>query len=125
MHLKVASANAKVGLDRIRANEERALGVVAYNVLSDCSDFIPYKTGAMKNSGRAFTNGGHGYVSWGEGAATSRYTRKQYYDTSLDHDTDMNAQMSPNATAKWFEEVKLTRLDAWIGMLKHVLKGGK
>lgn len=95
-----------------KAASEAALGVVAENVLADCTDYVPYETGALRRSGQASVRGGVGQVSWGTDADTAQYARVQYYG-SFSHSTTANAVYAGKARGRWFEGAKAERKDAW------------
>lgn len=121
--LRLKRVNTKAAAEKKSAALTRALGVMAENALADSSDYIPYETGAMRASGRSYTSDKHAYVEWGGTVDTGRYTRRQYEDASLNHNTPANAANAPKATDHWFDAVKQVRLPAWVGMVEKILKG--
>lgn len=112
----MASADASGALARSDAAKRAALGVVAENVLADCTPYVPYETGALQGSGEGRVEGGAGVVEWGTTADTARYARVQYYGVGLSHATDANAAMAPMATHHWFEKARAARGEAWADM---------
>lgn len=122
MRLKVKSVDVRRLSARAAKAADGALFAVAENVLSDCSEYVPYETGALRGSGTASASAGKATVAWGTDADTARYARVQYYGVGLGHGTDANAAMAPKACAKWFEAAKAVRKGAWGEMYAHELR---
>lgn len=123
MRARVASHDLGGLLARSDAARDAALGVVAHNVLADCTPYVPYETGALQASGQALQEGDHWVVEWGGDGDTAQYARVQYYDAGLSHDTPANAAMAPNATDHWFEAAQAVRGDAWRDMFASEYEG--
>ena len=118
MRLSVKSCD--VGGMEARAESARAaaLGVVAENVLSDCTEYVPVRFGDLRRSGKASVRGGEGVVMWGTDSETARYARVQYYGAGLSHTTEFTPE---NAKARhhWFDAAKAERKDEWSRMFGH------
>lgn len=93
-----------------------ACGIVAHNILSDCADFVPYETGALRRSGRVDEGSDKVSVTWGGDEDTSRYARVQYFGVGLSHDTAANHANAPRARHHWFEGARAEREQAWRDM---------
>ena len=115
LRLRVKSVDVRGAEDKVRKASEAAMGVTAENVLSDCTPFVPYDTGALQGSGQSEAKGEKGYVEWGTDGETAQYARIQYYG-SHDHGTAQNAIHAPKAQDHWFEGAKAERGDAWAEM---------
>jgi hypothetical protein len=113
MRLSVQSADLTALTSRTAPANKAALGVVAENVLADCTPYVPYKTGALRGSGKATALADSATVAWGTDSETARYARAQYYG-SYDHGTDANAINAPKACARWFEAAQASRKAAWV-----------
>lgn len=115
MRVSLKSADLSGLTSRCEGAMEAALGIVAENVLADCTPYVPYETGALRGSGRAAAKAGVGTVSWGGDADTAQYARAQYYG-AYDHSTSQNAIFAPKARGHWFEGAKAERKGAWCDM---------
>lgn len=122
--LRLKSIDVAAADTKINQRCDRALGIMAQNALSDCRDYIPYETGALRASGQTTIEGKHAYLLWGTDVDTAKYAAKQYEDTSLSHATDANRANAPKATDHWFEAAKASRLGAWVQMVRQIV-GGK
>lgn len=94
------NARFEYDLQRILRNkglEERGKVQQAIDseVLRACDQYIPFDTGALKNSGTLSTEIGSGSVVYG--GANAPYARKQYYIPMPHHE---------GRTAYWFEKMK-------------------
>ena len=112
MRLSVKACDLGGMLSRADKARDAALGVVAENVLADCTEYVPYDLGALRASGKASVRGGEGVVMWGTDSETARYARVQYYG-DFDHGTAQNALNAPRACRHWFDAAKAVRKDAW------------
>lgn len=114
--MRLAFKDCDLGALGARAGKARqaALGVVAENVLADCTDFVPFDSGALRASGKADVRGEEGRVRWGTDSQTARYARVQYYGAGLSHDTTQNTLNAPKATSHWFDAAKAQRKGAWM-----------
>lgn len=115
MRIGLKSAELAGLTSRCEDATNAALGIVAENVLADCTPYVPYETGALRGSGRAAARAGVGTVTWGGDAATAAYARVQYYG-ALNHSTTQNAVFAPKARGHWFEAAKAERKQAWCEM---------
>ncbi len=123
MRARVVSHDLGGLLARSDAARDAALGVVAHNVLADCTPYVPYETGALQASGQALQEGDHWVVEWGGDGDTAEYARVQYYDAGLSHDTPANAAMAPSATDHWYEKCRSHRWGVWGKMFKREYEG--
>ena len=113
MRLSLSSQDLGGLSSRDEPARRAALGVVAENVLADCTDYVPFDSGALRASGKAYVRGDEGQVQWGTDGETARYARVQYYGTGLSHDTTQNALNAPRACHHWFDAAKAERKAAW------------
>lgn len=96
---------------------------VAENVLSDCTPYVPIRTGRLRESGETrHGSSGDASVVWGTDADTARYARKQYYGY-YSHTTQFNPSNS-TGTRAWFDKVRPKREDAWREMFRREYERG-
>ena len=113
MILSVKSADVSGMAARAESARDAALGVLAENVLSDCTEYVPYDSGALQGSGKASVRRGEALVKWGTDSETARYARVQYYGVGLNHKTKQNGKFAKKARHHWFEAAKAEREAAW------------
>lgn len=112
MRFRLKEVDIKGLQSKLDKANEAACWALTRNALADCSPYVPYKTGALKKSGREVLQGGTACIEWGGDAKTAQYARKQYYQT-LNHNTPGNAAMSPKATDHWLEHARAARGSEW------------
>lgn len=129
MRARVASHDLGGLLARSDAARTAALGVVAHNVEADCRPYVPYETGALRDSGKPVQEGDHWVVEWGGDGDTAEYARYQYYTPGLNHGTSANEEGGGGeggenlATDHWFEAAQAVRGDAWRDMFASEYEG--
>lgn len=111
MKTTAASLAAAPILARLKAKRKSAQKWLDNEVLNDCEPYVPYRTGALTQSGKAADGGG--LIVY-----TAHYAKKQYYG-SFSHAPGVH----PKATRKWFETAKAVNQAKWIKGVKEL--GGK
>lgn len=129
MRARVASHDLGGLLARSGAARDAALGVVAHNVLADCTPYVPVETGALRESGEPRQDGDGWVVEWGTTPETAEYARYQYYTPGLNHDTNANAAGGGGeggenlSTDHWFDKARSVRGESWRDMYASEYEG--
>ncbi len=85
-------------------------------VLKDCDEYVPFRTGNLRNSGIRGTKLGSGKVVYNAPYAASCYYGKKKF----------LKDKHPKACAQWFEKAKKVNKDKWIaGAEKKVTEESK
>lgn len=121
MNLRLAGIETGPILSKAQKAANAAKFAVAENVLADCSEYVPYETGALRRSGDTEQPSGDGpaKVVWGKDADTAKYARVQYFGVNFDHPRRPN---NSKGCAKWFEKAKAERKAEWVAMAQQVMR---
>ncbi len=84
-------------------------------VLKDCDEYVPMRTGNLVRSGQRGTVLGSGKVIY-----NAPYAAKCYYGTHLHFSKDLH----PKATAQWFERAKAVNRQKWVDGAQKIVSGG-
>lgn len=90
---------------------DRALPVVAEQMLSDCNTYVRMQDGTLANSAR-IENGGRD-ITW-----NTRYAKKVYYTGRP------RKNVNPNASLKWCEKAKRKHAKDWAARATDIVNGG-
>ena len=90
---------------------DRALPVVAEQMLSDCNTYVRMQDGTLANSAR-IENGGRD-ITW-----NTRYAKKVYYTGRP------RKNVNPNASLKWCEKAKRKHAKDWASRATDIVNGG-
>ena len=83
-------------------------------VLKDCDEYVPMRTGNLRKSGIRGTKIGSGKVIYNASYASSCYYSRRRF----------SKDKYPKATAQWFEHSKRVNKNKWINGAKKIVKGG-
>lgn len=126
MNLRLAGIETGPILSKAQKAANAAKFAVAQNVLADCTEYVPYETGALRgtNGNRscdaiAPDGDGPAKVMWGMDADTAKYARVQYYGVNFDHPRRPN---NSKGRAKWFDKAKAERKAEWVAMAQQVMR---
>lgn len=95
--------------EKINKKKQYALDA---QVAKDGNYYIPFDTGALRDS--VFQNGtfGEGKIIWGGKGIP--YAKRLYYNSGYNFSKDAN----PNAGSHWFERAKSAHLKHWISIVE-------
>lgn len=96
--VKIKSRGAVVG--RLDGRFQSVLPQLSDTILSDCNEYVPVKTGALRNSGH-LEDGGKKIV-W-----NVKYALKRYFTGNPSH------AVNPNASLRWCEVATRRHKDEW------------
>lgn len=83
-------------------------------VLKDCDEYVPMRTGNLRNSGIRGTNIGSGKVIYNAPYASECYYSKRTF----------SKDKHPKATSAWFEKAKAVNKNKWIKGATGQITGG-
>lgn len=86
------------------------------DVLAKSRPYVPYRGGALANSGPISTRIGSGEVVY-----DTPYAKYQYYGG--DGRRMVRRYTTPGTEAKWFEKAKAANKDAWTKGVEKIVKG--
>lgn len=92
---------------------QSALTAVAQAIKTDTNQYVPFATGALRNSARVQSSDTVATLTYGGNGV--RYASLQYYATHYKHTT-------PGTSAKWFEVAKAKRLASWGRVASQAVK---
>jgi len=84
-------------------------------VLKDCDEYVPMRTGNLRNSGIRGTTLGSGKVIYNAPYAASCYYAKRTF----------SKDKHPKASAQWFEKAKAVHKQKWINGAGGAVTGGE
>ena len=90
---------------------DRALPIVAEQMLSDCNTYVRMQDGTLANSARV-ENGGRD-ITW-----NTRYAKKVYYTGTP------RRNVNPNASLRWCEVAKRKHSRDWASRATDIVNGG-
>lgn len=93
--------------DRLKARLARVQAVLDIQVLKDSNYYCPDAEGTLMRSG--IVESGGGAISW-----NTPYASKQYHFFE-----NKRKDKNPNASIKWFERAKATKLKEWEAMVNR------
>lgn len=106
--LKIPSEGAAVR--RLNGEYENVLPQLADTILSDCNEYVPVQTGALRNSGH-IENGGKRII-W-----NVKYAKKRYYTGRP------KQNVNPKASLRWCEVAIRAHESEWAARASKLLKG--
>ena len=92
---------------KVRQTSAAAQAKLCERVLTDCAEYVPYRTGKLYSSGKV----GEKNVSW-----TADYARECYYA-----ERTFSKKTHPRATARWFEAAKSANLAVWTDEMNRMI----
>lgn len=95
--------NAKGAQERIAQRVRRAQFALDQQVMKDSNYYCPRDVGSLQDSVIPSAAKGKGLLEWDE-----KYAHAQYYGLP-----NKAKDKNPNASMKWFERAKATRLKVW------------
>ena len=101
--------------NRFSPRFDRAQKFVDNEVLKDSDEYVPMRTGNLRNSGIRGTVLGSGRVIY-----NAPYAAKCYYGTHI----RFSKNLHPKATAQWFEKAKAVNRQKWIDGAQKIVEGG-
>ncbi len=102
-------------LNRFGPRFDRAQKYIDNEVLKDSDEYVPMRTGNLRNSGIRGTVLGSGMVVY-----NAPYAAKCYYGTHI----KFSKNLHPKATAQWFEKAKAVNRQKWIDGAQKIVEGG-
>ncbi len=102
-------------ISRLAPKFSLAQKFVDNEVLKDCDEYVPMRTGNLVKSGIRGTVIGSGQVKY-----SAPYAAKCYYGTHIHFSKDLH----PKATAQWFERAKAVNKQKWIEGAQKLVNGG-
>jgi hypothetical protein len=110
-----STSSMNIDLSRFDTQYKQAQFWLDNEVLKDCGEYVPFKTGALFKSGDTATKPilGSGQVIWDE-----VYARNAYYGVNY----NFSPAKHPLAQAYWFEGAKAVHKEKWLEIAKG--KGG-
>lgn len=84
-------------------------------VLKDCDEYVPFRTGNLRGSGIRGTVVGSGTIEY-----NAPYAKANYYALNR----NFSKEKHPKASPQWFEKAKAVNKDKWINGAKKLAGGG-
>jgi hypothetical protein len=101
---RVKSINLEGAIRKAGKAERRVRTMVTMAAREDTKPYVPYVTGALRQSAEANSNLEQGRLVYGGG--NIRYARAQYYG--------LPGKTWPGTCMQWFEPSKAANIDSWI-----------
>lgn len=79
-------------------------------ILSDCGQYVPYRTGALFRSGHTSADGDGYRVVW-----DASYASECYYASR-----SFSRKRHPKATARWFDAAAEARGENWVRLVRDI-----
>ena len=102
-------------ISRFAPKFSRAQKFVDNEVLKDSDEYVPMRTGNLRNSGIRGTVLGSGRVVY-----NAPYAAKCYYGNHI----RFSKTLHPKATAQWFEKAKAVNRQKWVDGAQKIVDGG-
>lgn len=99
--------------NRFSSKFQKAQKWLDNEVLKDCYDYVPYRTGTLAGSGIRGTKIGSGKVVYNE-----IYAKSVYYARNR----NFSKKPHPQASAQWFEKAKAVKKDDWVAGVNKIIK---
>lgn len=111
-NVTVKITNPRMTAARLEAQfYDRALPVVAEQMLSDCNTYVRMQDGTLANSARVEREGRR--ITW-----NTRYAKKVYYTGTP------RRNVNPNASLQWCEKAKRKHAKDWAAKATSIVNGG-
>lgn len=91
--------------------KQKAMPIVAEQILTDCNEFVRMQSGALAASGHPEANGSR--IVW-----DTRYAKRVYYTGTP------RTNVNPQASLRWCEKAKRQYSQDWADMISSIVGGG-
>lgn len=100
-------------VNRFSPKYQKAQKWMDNEVLKDCHDYVPWRTGKLAGSGISGTTIGSGKIVY-----NAPYAKSCYYAKNRNFSKDKH----PQACAQWFEKAKAAKKKDWIKGVNEIIK---